>query len=150
MTEVKCATCGLFFIATRKDREYCTARCAERAGKIRRRYGISARDVYSMYKKQDGKCAVCGEEGDIHEMGFTHKPTLNIDHCHETTHVRGLLCQGCNLGIGHLKDDVEILKQAIKYLNKARRVYQKEKVTKSKRLSKQTATRSSNSKRKRS
>jgi hypothetical protein len=41
---------------------------------------------------------------------------LGVDHCHQTGKVRGLLCRDCNLSIGHMKDSVERLKAAIKYL----------------------------------
>lgn len=115
------------FKPTNANHRYCKLQCAERAGKIRRRYGIQASDVYAMYKEQKGRCAICNTKGDIHEMGFTTRPTLHIDHCHTTSAVRGLLCHSCNLGIGHLRDDTNIMKQAIKYLTKARRVYQKKK-----------------------
>jgi len=32
------------------------------------------------------------------------------------TKVRGLLCNKCNMGIGLFKDNIELLKEAIKYL----------------------------------
>lgn len=39
-----------------------------------------------------------------------------VDHCHDTGKVRGLLCFNCNVGIGSLQDDIEMLRKAIKYL----------------------------------
>ena len=39
-----------------------------------------------------------------------------LDHCHDTLKFRGWLCQSCNIGIGKLKDSVEMLERAIKYL----------------------------------
>ena len=39
-----------------------------------------------------------------------------IDHNHETNIVRGLLCHNCNVGLGHFKDSVGYLKEAINYL----------------------------------
>ena len=50
-------------------------------------------------------CAICG---------ITER--LHIDHCHNSGDVRGLLCSNCNLGIGNLKDNIKILKNAILYL----------------------------------
>ena len=41
---------------------------------------------------------------------------MHIDHCHDTGAVRGLLCHGCNTGIGSLNDDIELLQRAIDYL----------------------------------
>jgi hypothetical protein len=51
---------------------------------------------------------------------------FNVDHDHsccngETTCgrcVRGILCSGCNGGIGLLRDDITILTKAIEYLNR--------------------------------
>lgn len=46
---------------------------------------------------------------------------LVVDHDHATGAVRGLLCQLCNTGIGHLRDDVTIMRSAIKYLESGSR-----------------------------
>jgi hypothetical protein len=35
---------------------------------------------------------------------------------HTTGKVRGLLCNHCNIGIGHMKDNVVLLRNAVKYL----------------------------------
>ena len=39
----------------------------------------------AMYFDQDGTCLICEE-----------KEATDIDHCHKTGQVRGLLCRGCN------------------------------------------------------
>lgn len=74
--------------------------------RLKSRYGITLEDYEEMYKKQKGKCAICGIK----------KDKLNIDHCHNTRKVRGLLCGSCNRGLGLLKDNIEFLNNAIKYL----------------------------------
>lgn len=66
-------------------------------------------DFKQMLKKQDNKCAICGKE--------ETKRRMSVDHCHKTGKVRGLLCQLCNTSLGGFKDDVAILKKAIKYLS---------------------------------
>ena len=76
-----------------------------------KKYGISLEDYNMFLEKQGGKCAICGTE-----IGDSNGNRLYVDHNHKTGKVRGLLCANCNFGIGSLKDDVEILKKAILYL----------------------------------
>ena len=73
---------------------------------LRSRYGINENTYNEMYSRQEGLCAICG----------THKDRLDVDHCHTTNKVRGLLCNNCNRGIGHLQEDVNVMTNAIKYL----------------------------------
>ena len=47
----------------------------------------------------------------------TESLVLAIDHCHSTGKIRGLLCDRCNHGLGHFKDDINLLIKAIEYLN---------------------------------
>ena len=63
-----------------------------------------------MLEKQNNKCAICKKDRNI------FKKRLCVDHCHSTGKIRGLLCTNCNQGIGHLKDDLNIIKSAIRYL----------------------------------
>ena len=41
---------------------------------------------------------------------------LVIDHDHETGNARAWICDSCNTGLGRFKDDIELMKEAIKYL----------------------------------
>ena len=43
---------------------------------------------------------------------------LNRDHCHKTNLTRGLLCTPCNVMLGLARDNIEVLEQAIDYLEK--------------------------------
>lgn len=80
-----------------------------RAWSLKTNYGISMEDYDNMLKSQGGVCFLCGEP----EKQRKH---LAVDHCHRTGKVRGLLCTTCNVGLGNLKDDPEILEKAAKYL----------------------------------
>jgi hypothetical protein len=53
-------------------------------------------------------CMICGI--------FVNGKNFHIDHDHKTGKVRGKLCHKCNLGLGMFKDNIDILKQAIRYL----------------------------------
>jgi hypothetical protein len=68
------------------------------------------RDVYRWKKYGlDGpvemkECEICSSPDD-----------LVIDHCHGTGQFRGVLCRTCNLGLGSLKEDIELIKKAYEY-----------------------------------
>lgn len=72
-------------------------------------YGITPQQFLELYDAQAGKCAICDEVP-------TAGRGLHIDHCHTTKQVRGLLCHGCNTGIGAMKESAKTLRSAIKYL----------------------------------
>jgi len=63
---------------------------------------------------QGGECAICGCE--------LVAGAANVDHCHGTGQIRGVLCKACNVGLGHFKDDPERLERAAKYLNDSRKL----------------------------
>jgi len=79
---------------------------------FKREYGISLEDYDIKFVKQKGNCAICKTSS------TKFKKNLMLDHDHKTGKIRGLLCCNCNYALGHLKDDVMILKSAIKYLNR--------------------------------
>jgi hypothetical protein len=80
-----------------------------RRTRLKRTYSITPEAVDSMLKEQGSGCAICGTR-DFGPRGS------NIDHCHETGKVRGLLCINCNQALGKFKDDTSLLKKAIEYL----------------------------------
>jgi len=94
----------------RRNREKCAA--AVRRYGLRRRYGLTSQAYAALLGKQEGRCAVCAQ---ILESGRKRA----VDHDHTTGVVRGLLCQHCNLCIGHAQDDPKILGAAMKYLTNA-------------------------------
>lgn len=57
------------------------------------------------------ECPICGKRT---IAGITSKVVL--EHNHHTGEVRGWVCDSCNTGIGRFKDDVELLKRAIKFI----------------------------------
>ena len=90
---------------------YCKqcVRLRTRKSDLKKRYGLSVEDFEDMLEKQGNKCGICDQ---VLEGGRrTH-----IDHCHASGKIRKLLCPNCNTGIGKFKDDLGLLKKAIKYL----------------------------------
>ena len=81
-------------------------------------YGITNADKQEMARQQGFKCRVCGNE-------FKNSRDMHIDHCHEEDQIRGILCSGCNVGLGHFKDNVASLMQAIMYLIESRLGFRK-------------------------
>jgi hypothetical protein len=76
------------------------------------RYGITPEDYDVMLQKQKGKCAIC----DRHGQSPGNKRLLDVDHCHKTGKIRGLLCNRCNQSMGKVKDDIDLLKKFLAYL----------------------------------
>lgn len=73
-------------------------------------FGLEQGEYERMLSEQNGVCAICHNECSV-------KPSLAVDHDHNTGRVRGLLCSNCNNGLGRFKDNVEWLSNAIGYLN---------------------------------
>lgn len=82
-----------------------------------RKYNLSADDYNLLYEKQNGVCAIC-EKPEIAKNNVSVTRLLSIDHDHKTGKVRGLLCVKCNIVLGHVNDDIGLLKKLIEYLRK--------------------------------
>lgn len=68
------------------------------------RDSISDEDLKSI-KAEIRECVICGTEDN-----------LVVDHDHVTGQVRGILCNHCNRGLGHFRDDPQLLEFARMYL----------------------------------
>lgn len=90
--------------------------CSSSAGHARgieKRFGITAEQYGALLRAQGGRCAIC--------RSVPRSKRLAVDHDHQTGEVRGLLCSGkersgCNVAIGILHDDVDIVQRAADYL----------------------------------
>lgn len=74
------------------------------------RYGLCLEEYNKLLEKQGGCCAICNK----HSSEF--KKPLYIDHNHKTKEIRGLLCHNCNVVLGMVGDDIDILSKSIEYL----------------------------------
>lgn len=96
-----CLQCAKEYAANkRKDINFLIS---ERAKK----FNTTFDHIYKLYDSQK-ICQICGN--------IDYRRMLNIDHCHKTGKVRGLLCDSCNKALGLFKDNVENLNKAIEYL----------------------------------
>lgn len=73
------------------------------------RHGITPVSYLAMIYFQGECCAICktanwGEKGP------------QVDHCHATGKVRGVLCKACNTSLGLMRDNAASLRRAADYL----------------------------------
>ena len=75
---------------------------------LKYKYNLTLEQYHTMLDEREHKCDIC--------QNVMSKP--NVDHCHTTNKIRGILCTNCNTALGKFKDDVDMLQRAIDYLNK--------------------------------
>jgi hypothetical protein len=66
---------------------------------------ISDNELVDLLKTKS--CTICGS-----------KEKLVVDHCHKGNFVRGMLCNHCNRGLGHFRDDPMLLEFAKIYIQR--------------------------------
>lgn len=102
--------------ATAEQNKLWIAANPDKVDRIKRRYklkmysGLTLEDYEQMARDQKDLCAIC------HQPEKETCYRLCIDHNHTTQKVRGLLCRNCNAGLGQFKDNLEIMKSAVNYL----------------------------------
>lgn len=124
-----CRYCGGPIPSQRRANSvFCSSECKQKASNLRQRfptrqansspaymrkylYGLTQEQFEAMLEAQGGRCAICRTDTPGGRDNRWH-----VDHCHATGKVRGLLCNGCNIGLGHFKDDPERLLAAVAYL----------------------------------
>ena len=86
------------------------SRRGRRCAVLRKKYGISVDDYEEILAKQGGGCAICGATDSRVILSGGRPSNLHVDHNHKTNKVRGLLCQPCNVSLGHMSDSPERLR----------------------------------------
>jgi len=79
----------------------------------KKKFNLTLKQVEELRKNHSGVCDICGTNKPGGGFGIFH-----IDHIKGTKIIRGLLCNNCNVGIGWLKHDINILQRAIEYLSR--------------------------------
>ena len=75
-----------------------------------RRYGITSGAVKTQITRQRNKCLGCTKP-------FSAELKPRVDHDHQTNRFRGVLCHGCNVGLGFLKENKDTLRRLMAYLD---------------------------------
>jgi ribosomal protein L37E len=101
----KCSDCR--FPSAAKWREYNKRWSEKYPGraqevKYRNRYGLEL----SQIPAKPNICDICSQ----------HHKKIVLDHCHSSKKFRGWLCDPCNIVLGNIKDDTDILHKMIDYL----------------------------------
>ena len=79
--------------------------------RLRTDFGMTQEEWNTLFSTQGNKCAICGST----TPGRKDKHWC-LDHDHKTGRPRGILCNGCNMGLGNFKDNRDNLAAAVEYL----------------------------------
>lgn len=73
-----------------------------------KRYNLDIDGYNAILNKQHGACAICGNKN--------NGKSFHVDHNHQSNLIRGLLCSNCNMALGLLKDNSNIVLRMFDYL----------------------------------
>lgn len=85
--------------------------------RLKKKYGIDEEGFGVLWVAFRGKCGIC--KIDLKSsVGRRGQPldVAVVDHDHATGNLRGLLCNGCNKGLGLFKDNPETLRAAANWV----------------------------------
>jgi len=69
-----------------------------------------------MLEKQEYVCKICKQSETIINKRTGYPMNLAVDHSHTTGEVRGLLCKHCNLVLGQVEKNPEIVSGCLNYI----------------------------------
>lgn len=110
-----CVHCLKEFVPNSGHQTYCRICVPHQKAKARiLNYRCSQTEYEELLRKQSNKCAICKVD-----LNFRTQHHVHLDHCHTNNHVRGVLCNRCNMFIGQVeKHNVsEYVNNINKYLN---------------------------------
>src|SRR5579863_9721028 len=100
----------------RNVRYYRNNKEAQAKRHLNNRHGITQEWFETKVAEQDNKCAICHQPFErTPHIDHDHKCCPKLKSCDKCR--RGLLCEGCNIGLGMLQESPEILSNAIQYVN---------------------------------
>jgi len=84
-----------------------------------KKYGLTSEAYDKLLEAQGGVCAICGEAETL-SQSYKGNPyglkRLAVDHNHHNGKVRGLLCSRCNLVLGRVEENPDVLRKMISYI----------------------------------
>lgn len=105
-----CTFCAEMMYGVSHRRLYCdTCQGTQSWRQMKHRYGLTLENYKKMLEDQGGVCKIC-------KQPCKSRSHLSVDHCHESGHIRGLLCDRCNTSIGKFDENPGLLREAAKYL----------------------------------
>lgn len=96
--------------ARNHQRHYHERKGRIREGFLKRTYGITTAEYEALVTKQNGLCAICNQPP-------ARDLRLAIDHDHTTGKIRALLCNDCNLILGQIENNMDLLPTMFDYLD---------------------------------
>jgi len=80
---------------------------------LKRKYNITLAQFQDLIRRSGNRCQCC-------RIPFSRllRQRPNVDHCHATGKIRGILCNRCNVLLGHAFDNPKILRQCARYLER--------------------------------
>lgn len=85
---------------------------------VKRKRNISNEDFEKLRQKEI-PCDICSTLISYYKNRNPDIKEAVVDHCHTTGQYRGVLCNNCNHALGMLFDSVELMNNAIEYIQKS-------------------------------
>lgn len=82
---------------------------------LKRHYGLTFEAYEAMFERQEQKCAACSSSLPGRKNG---QWCIDHDHNIKKPHARAIICNGCNLILGHAKDSIPRLQMIAGYLER--------------------------------
>ena len=115
-----CKACGLAYHRERakEPKRYAKRKAYNFDASLKSRYGITAAEAREMLRRQMG---LCGNRGCGSHLSFDvdrRAPNrAQVDHCHTTGKVRGILCRRCNTGAAIIEKDENVYLGLLEYVS---------------------------------
>lgn len=121
-----CVVCGEEYIAYNGSNKYCSDTCNKTARELKSldtpysaKIKMPRRAVLKLIESTPN-CEICGIKLESDKTSLSKSTWFNVDHCHKTGKVRGILCSKCNIGLGMFKDNIASLETAVQYLQQTK------------------------------